>query len=81
MTNDKRQEIIKSLEGLGISQSDIQIIVSSIENEDNETARLFLRRHRVLLMDSLHESQKKVDDLDFLVYQLDKDKIFSSIWM
>lgn len=75
MTNDKRQEIIKSLEGLGISSSDIRIIVSSIENDDNETARFFLRRHRMLLMDNLHESQKKVDDLDFMVYQLDKKRI------
>ncbi|MCM1539742.1 MAG: hypothetical protein NC121_00595 [Blautia sp.] len=31
-----------------------------------------LRRHRCSLMDDLHESQSRVDCLDYLVYQLEK---------
>ncbi|MCM1064945.1 MAG: hypothetical protein NC420_10840 [Eubacterium sp.] len=31
-----------------------------------------LRRHRCGLMDDLHESQHRVDCLDYLVYQLEK---------
>lgn len=42
---------------------------------DKETVRLLLRRHRRLLMDALHESERKVDELDLLVYQINKDQI------
>ena len=33
-----------------------------------------LRCHRCHLMDQLHESQTKVDCLDFLVYQIEKEQ-------
>lgn len=32
-----------------------------------------LRRHRCSLMDSLHESQERVDCLDFLVQRMEKE--------
>ncbi len=33
-----------------------------------------LRKHRCDLMDSLHESQGRVDCLDFLVWRMEKEK-------
>ncbi|WP_168356805.1 hypothetical protein [Petralouisia muris] len=33
-----------------------------------------LRKHRLSLMDSLHESQERVDCLDFLVWRMEKEK-------
>ncbi len=33
-----------------------------------------LRKHRCSLMDSLHESQERVDCLDFLVWRMEKEK-------
>ena len=33
-----------------------------------------LRKHRCGLMDSLHESQERVDCLDFLVWRMEKEK-------
>ena len=33
-----------------------------------------LRKHRCGLMDSLHESQERVDCLDFLVWQMEKER-------
>lgn len=31
-----------------------------------------LRRHRCSLLDELHENQRKIDCLDFLIYQIQK---------
>ena len=33
-----------------------------------------LRRHRLKLMEKLHESQRQVDCLDFLVYRMEKGR-------
>ncbi len=33
-----------------------------------------LRKHRCGLMDSLHESQERVDCLDFLVWRMEKER-------
>lgn len=38
-----------------------------------------LRRHRCNLMDSLHKSQEKVDCLDFLIWNIEKEKSYSKI--
>ena len=32
----------------------------------------FLSRHRADLLDTVHENQKRIDCLDFLVYQMNK---------
>jgi hypothetical protein len=53
----------------------IETVMDRLSVGDKETARMCLRRHRKTLMDNMHESQKKVDDLDFLIYQIDKDKL------
>ena len=43
-------------------------------NGQVEDAIKMLRKHRCTLMDSLHESQWRVDCLDFLVWRMEKEK-------
>lgn len=50
-------------------------IADLLSTGDCETARLLLRRHRKQLMDELHVSEKRIDDLDLLVYQIDREKL------
>ena len=74
MDNDNGH-LIKRLEELDCDEMLITTITGQITAGDAETARLLLRRHRKTLMDRLHESEKKVDALDLLIYQINKNKL------
>lgn len=74
MDSDKG-DLIKRLEELDCDETLITTITGQITAGDAETARLLLRRHRKILMDRLHESEKKVDALDLLIYQINKNKL------
>lgn len=42
------------------------------EGKEREQSRL-LSEHRAELLDSLHESQRRIDNLDFLIYKRRKE--------
>ena len=44
------------------------------EEGDTDTLLRDLRKCRCHLMDELHESQEKVDNMDFLIRQIQKEK-------
>lgn len=45
-------------------------IISLLQNGQPENAALLLRRYKHLLLAELHKAEKKVDLLDYLLYQL-----------
>lgn len=63
------------LQELNLDHDQIEIITERIFSGDKDTVKLLLRRHRKKLMDILHESGKRVDDLDLLMYQIEKNKL------
>lgn len=63
------------LQELNLDHDQIDIIIERILAGDKDTVKLLLRRHRKQLMDILHESGKRVDDLDLLMYQIEKNKL------
>lgn len=69
------QELKTRLREINCNEKLADQIVELLSTGDCETARLLLRRHRKQLMDELHESEKRVDDLDLLVYQIDRKKL------
>lgn len=71
----KKEHLIKRLKEIDCDEKLIETITEQIINKDTETVRLLLRRHRRALMDRLHENEKKVDDLDLLIYQINKNKL------
>jgi hypothetical protein len=78
---DFKQNMEERLQELDCDENMIETVMNRLIAGDKETARMFLRRHRKTLMDNMHESQKKVDDLDFLIYQIDKDKLeYGKAW-
>ncbi|MDE7432286.1 MAG: hypothetical protein K2N34_10300 [Lachnospiraceae bacterium] len=50
-------------------------IVNFVQANDMDRVSELLRRHKRVLLDELHNSENKVDLLDFLLYQLKKTKI------
>lgn len=71
---NKQEHLTKRLKELDCDEKQTEIIIERMTAGDVETVRLLLRRHRKTLMDCLHKSEKKVDDLDLLIYQINKRK-------
>ncbi len=74
MIGSQKQELITWLKEIRCDEAQSDRIAECILAGETETALLLLRRHRRTLMDALHESEKRVDQLDLLVYRMEKDK-------
>ncbi len=67
LLNDK---IIQNLKDAGCEKSTIDAFMTST----GDKARLqLLERHRKQLLDNVHKYQKRIDCLDFLIYQMEKN--------
>ena len=73
----KKMDIEKNLESLsdmGCNEKEISFMKKMYEEGDTDTLLRDLRKCRCRLMDELHDSQKKVDNMDFLIRQIQKEK-------
>ena len=61
------------LNDAGCSLNDIQRIADMCTDEKMDSAIKMIRKNRCALMDELHESGRKVDCLDFLIRNLEKE--------
>ena len=64
------QLLIRNLKDAGCGEADIQRFLQlGQEGKQREQLRL-LAMHRATLLDQLHVSQRQIDCLDYLVYQM-----------
>lgn len=68
------EAIIQNLKDAGCNDKIIQSFMIDLEQEKNSDGIKLLRKHRRVLLDNLHEWQKKIDCLDYLLYQMTKEK-------
>lgn len=69
---DQENALIQNLEDAGCTADFIKNFMTKWNHgKKNEELRL-LETHRRSLLDTLHQDQKRIDCLDFLVYQLQK---------
>ena len=66
-------EIRETLLAAGCGESEIGMIVSSIRSDDRRRTERLLAQCRRKQLDRLHESQARIDRLDYLSYQLGKE--------
>ncbi len=66
--------MIQNLKDAGCGSQTIEKVCKLYNNGQVQDAVKMLRKYRCSLMDSLHESQGKVDCLDFLVRRMEKEK-------
>ena len=66
--------MIQNLKDAGCGSETVEKVCRLYSNGQIQDAVITLRRHRCSLMDSLHESQRRVDCLDFLVWRMEKEK-------
>ena len=65
---------MQCMRDIGISRESADIVVSLLQSSRDEEARQRLRRVRCDLMDELHACQRKVDQLDWLIRETEKQK-------
>ncbi|MBQ0064635.1 MAG: hypothetical protein KBT48_02645 [Firmicutes bacterium] len=70
-----KESILHMLEQIGFDSLQIQRFEDILETEGIEEARNYLRCQRCDLVEKMHLYQKKVDQLDYLIYQLKKEEL------
>lgn len=70
MTDD----LIQNLKDAGCGDAEIADVCSLYEKGQIRDTVKKLRRYRCGLMDTLHKSQERVDCLDYLVRQMEKEE-------
>ena len=66
--------IRQNLEDAGCDCDLIECILADYEASDKEEMCKRLNKHRKELLDLVHENYKKIDCLDYLCYQIEKEK-------
>lgn len=74
MTGRTKQEqaVITNLVDAGCDNDQIERFVSLIEQGKAEDGLALLAKHRKHLLDLYHADQKKIDCLDYLIFQMKK---------
>ena len=67
-----RNTIIQNMKDFGCDDETISEFLKCFDNCDKTGQKKILNEYRRKLMDELHKTQKKIDLLDFMVYQLDR---------
>lgn len=70
----EEQLLLRNLKDAGCSEADIERYFKlRVEGKELEQSR-FLSALRVKLLDQIHESQEKLDCLDYLIYSMKNNK-------
>ncbi len=70
MTKESEVKIIENLSDAGCCTEMINDVIFLLETEQTEQGIRRLRQYRSTLMNEIHEQQRKVDCLDYMLYQL-----------
>ena len=71
-TDVEKAKVLYLLQGLNLEQKENDMLKQYLTETNYELAVVWLRKKRVAMLARLHESQKALDDLDLLVYQIKK---------
>lgn len=69
-----KDEIIQNLKDAGCSKKQIDELMLLYENGKKEDICKILEKHRKCILNTVHENEKKIDCLDYFLYQIEKEK-------
>lgn len=67
-------EILNSMSDCGCSEAQAEQFLALKENCCSESCIRYLKRHRKQLLDEIHQMQKNVDCVDYLIRELERQK-------
>lgn len=68
------QGVIQNLKDAGCDAETVERFLSLMERERTAEQLALLADHRRRLLDKVHQEERRIDCLDYLVYQMNKDK-------
>ena len=75
INNISGQALLQNLKDAGCSPGQVQRFLS-LETEGNTKEQLkLLAKHRKHLLERVHREEKRIDCLDYLVYQIKKNNV------
>lgn len=68
-----RKAVIQNLKDAGCTQEMMECILTHLDEDDMEELLKLLEHHRSCLLGMVHEREKQIDCLDYLVYQIKRN--------
>lgn len=68
------EDVFQNLKDAGCDEETIQTFMDNLQNGKQAKGMRLLENHRRSLLDNLHEEQKRIDCLDYLLFVLKKQK-------
>ncbi len=75
MTEQETRQTAENLTDAGCSQELIERLCGLLEQNRKREALSLLADHRKSLLDRCHDEQRKIDCLDYLVFQIEQRKL------
>ncbi len=72
LQNTPKEDIIQNMKDAGCSRDTIKSCMDCMEKGSIEELLKKLDNHRGALLNKIHEGEKQIDCLDYLVYQIGK---------
>ena len=66
--------VIQNLEDAGCDKNTVEQFMELGENGERQRQMKLLEKHRRGLLEKVHKNEKQIDCLDYLVYQMRKEK-------
>lgn len=72
---DTEENIIQNLKDAGCSKSQIEEFMDYAKKRERNGELKLLKQQRDALLDGLHEKQRMIECLDYLMYQIRKEDV------
>ncbi|WP_102265997.1 hypothetical protein [Massilicoli timonensis] len=69
-----RQAVMQNLIDAGCSKDMIDDLMKQLAEDDMESLLQMLEQHRACLLSMVHQKEKQIDCVDYLVYQIKRSK-------
>lgn len=68
------EAIIQNLKDAGCDKTTVEQFVEFSKGRDKQKQFKLLEKHRRILLEKVHRNEKQIDCLDFLIFQMRKEK-------
>lgn len=71
---NSEEDVIQNLKDAGCNPDTIECFMECMDQNDLKGQFRLMEEHRECLLNKVHEEERKIDCLDYLAYQLRKNK-------
>ena len=71
-----KEDMLQSLQDLGCSPQQMKQLMYDFENHHFQCLFYFLKKKRFEILEDMHQKQKQIDHLDYLIYILKNHQAF-----